>query len=177
MRNRLQHRCFLWILQNCLRIAYTTPLVLLLTVPSQYSKVSWGACSLILSLHVRFWSKTFMKRCTNNSLLSRDKTISCLLELIVHLHLISEYVLENINCFWFWWNTYAKYCTSNCNITCQNTFFPCTLWLVRCFQFQGMILETEECFVNKNIALKTWQWKSWFWFCSAYVYFADLKGL
>ena len=126
----------------------------------------------------RFWSKTFMKCCTNSFLLSRDKTISCLLELIGHLHLISEYILENINCFRFWWNTYAKYYTSNCNITCQNIFFPCILWLVRCFQFQGMILETEECFVNKNIALKTWQWKSWFWFCSAYVYFAaDLKGL
>ena len=57
----------------------------------------------------RLWSKTFTKRCSNNSLLSRDKTISSLLELIGHVLLISEYVLENINCFRFWW----KRCTSN----------------------------------------------------------------
>ena len=36
--------------------------------------------------------KTFTKRCTNNSLLSRDKT--SLLELIGHIISISEYVLE-----------------------------------------------------------------------------------
>ena len=102
----------------------------------------------------RFWSKTFMKYCTYYSLLSRDKTISCLLELIGHGHLISEYVLENIKCFRFWWNTYTKHCLSTCNITCQNTFFPSTLWLVSCFQFQGMILKMKECHVRKNIALK-----------------------
>ena len=27
---------------------------------------------------------------------------------------------------------------------CQKTFFPCTLRLVRCFQFQGMIWKTEH---------------------------------
>ena len=151
---------------------------LLLTVLSWYSKVNWGACSLIshTSTCFWFWSKNFTKR-TNVSLLSREKTISCLLELIGHVHLISEYVLENINCFRFWWNTYTKRCASNCNITCQNTFFPCTLRLVRCFQFQGMILKTEECRVSKNIALKTWRWKSRFWFCSAYGYFVDLKTI
>ena len=125
------------------------------------------------STYFRFWSKTFTKRCTNNSLLSSDKTISWLLELIGHVHLISEYALENINCFRFWWNTHTKRCTSNCIITCQKTFFPCTLRLVRCFQFQDMILKMEECSVSKNIALKAWRSK----FCSAYVYFADLKTI
>ena len=37
---------------------------------------------------------------------------------------------------------------------CQKTFFRCTLRLVRCFQFQGMIWKMEECRVSKNIALK-----------------------
>ena len=180
LKNRLQHRCFLWILQNCLRIAflYNTSGGCCWkfyhgTVMSAGVPVLWFRASTCF----RFWSKTFTKRCTNNSLLSSDKTTSCLLGLISHVHLISEYVLENINCFRFWWNTYTKRCASNCNITCQNTFFPCTLRLVRCFQFQDIILKMEECSVSKNIALKTWRWKSWFWFCSAYVYFADLKTI
>ena len=129
------------------------------------------------SMCFQFWLKTFTKCCTNNSLPSRDKTISCLLELIGHMHLISEYVLENINCFWFWWNIYTKCCTSNRNIICQNTFFPYTLRLIRCFQFQDMILNMEKCHVSKNIALKTWRWKSRFWFCSTYVHFAHLKTI
>ena len=138
------------------------------TVKSSGVPALWFRASTCL----RFWSKTFMKRWTNIFLLSRDKTISCLLESIVHVHLISEYVLENINCFRFWWNTYTKRCTSNCNIMCQNSFFSCALRLVKVFQFQVMILKTEECRVSKNIALKTWRWKSQFWFCSTYVYFA-----
>ena len=41
-----------------------------------------------------FDKKAFEKRYTNNSLLSPDKTISCLLELTGHVLSISEYVLE-----------------------------------------------------------------------------------
>ena len=51
----------------------------------------------------QFWSKAFKKCCTNNFLPSLGKTIFSLLELIGHMLLISEYVLENINCFRFWW--------------------------------------------------------------------------
>ena len=58
---------------------------LLLTVLLRYSKVSCGACSLIMRLHVHLILKTFTKRCTNNSLLSRDKAISPLLELVGHV--------------------------------------------------------------------------------------------
>ena len=54
-------------------------------------------------------------------------------------------------CFWF----QNMCCTINCNIMYQNTFFPYTLRLVRCFQFHGMILMTEG--VSKIIALKTWR--------------------
>ena len=43
-----------------------------------------------------------------------------------------------------------------CNITCQTTFFPCTLQFIRGFQFQGMLWKTEVCHVSKNIELKTW---------------------
>ena len=48
-------------------------------------RVSWGVCSLSLCLHVLCYTK----HCTNNSLLSRGKTISYLLELIDHVLLIS----------------------------------------------------------------------------------------
>ena len=167
LKNRLQHRCFVWILQNCLRIAflYNTSGGCFWqfyhgTVKSVGVPVLWFRASTCF----RFRSKTFTKGCTNNFLLSRDKTIYCFLELICHVHLISEYVLENINCFRFWWNTYTKSCRSNCNITCQN-------------MIQDMILKTEECRASKNIAWKTWRSKSQFWFYSAYVYFADLKTI
>ena len=42
----------------------------------------------------RFWSKTFMKHCSNNSLLSCDKTISFLLDLIGNVLLILKYILK-----------------------------------------------------------------------------------
>ena len=68
---------------------------LLLTVLPQYSNVSWDACSLISRLHVLLiLIENLTKRCTNNSLLSRDKAIPSLLELIYHVLSISEYVLE-----------------------------------------------------------------------------------
>ena len=59
-------------------------------------KVCGGVCSLISRLHLLsiLIKKTGTKRCTNNSLLLRDKTISFLLELIDHMLAISEYVLE-----------------------------------------------------------------------------------
>ena len=61
------------------------------------------------SMCFRFWSKTYTKCCTNNSLLSCVKIISSLLELIDHMLSISEYVWKNIRYFWFWW----KSCTNN----------------------------------------------------------------
>ena len=36
---------------------------------------------------------------------------------------------------------------------CQNTFLACTLWLIKCFQFQDMIWKKEECRASKNIEL------------------------
>ena len=62
-----------------------------LIVLPQYGKVSWGVSSLNW---LPSWSKTYTKRCTNDSLLSRDKTIFSLLELIDYVLSISEYVME-----------------------------------------------------------------------------------
>ena len=81
---------------------------LLLTVLPPYSKVSRGICSLVSRLRVLLiLIKTFHKT-LHYCLLSRAKTISCLLEVIDHVLLISEYALENISCFWFWWKTCTK---------------------------------------------------------------------
>ena len=46
-------------------------------------------------------------------------------------------------------------------------YAPWYLWLVRCFQFQG-IYDLEN---------GTWRWKFEFSFCFAIVYFADLKTI
>ena len=68
---------------------------LLLKVLPQYSKVGCGICSLNCAFTCFWiWLKIYTKHCTNNSLLSSDKTISFLLELIYHVLSISEYVLE-----------------------------------------------------------------------------------
>ena len=160
LKNRLQHRCFVWILQNCLRIAflYNTSGGCFWqfyhgTVKSVGVPVLWFRASTCF----RFRSKTFTKGCTNNFLLSRDKTIYCFLELICHVHLISEYVLENINCFQFWWNTYTKSCRSNCNITCQNTFFHFAvgqvLWISG-YDFENGRMPCKQKYCMKNMAVK-----------------------
>ena len=71
---------------------------------------------------------------------------------------------KNIDCFRFWWKTYTKRSTSNNVISrvkrlssmeywvywVRHAFFPCTLRLVRCFQFWIMIWKTEERRVSKR---------------------------
>ena len=125
------------------------------TVKSAGVPVLWFCASTC----ILFWSKTFTKRCTNNSLLSHDKTIWFLpcLNWSVKCFWFQNMFWKSINCLRFWWKTYNEIL---CNTTCQKTFFPCTLRLVRCFQFQGMIWKSEKCRVRKNIALETWRWKS-----------------
>ena len=69
--------------------------LLLLTVLPQYSKVSWGVCSLFSRLHVpSILIKNLRKTLLKNSLLSCDQTISSLLGFIDHVLSISEYDLE-----------------------------------------------------------------------------------
>ena len=91
-----------------------------------------------------FWSKTFTKRCSNNSLLSRDKTISSLLDLIGHVLLIFRICFGKTIVFDFDEKLIQSVAQELCNITCQKTFFPFTLRVVRCFRFQGMIWKTEH---------------------------------
>ena len=72
---------------------------LLLAVPPRCSKVSWGVCSFDFAPPRAFdfdkkLTQIITSRCANNYLLSCDKTISSLLELIGHVLSISEYVLE-----------------------------------------------------------------------------------
>ena len=85
---------------------------------------------------------------------------------------------KNISCFRFWWKNLHKALHKQlCNTTCQKTFFACTLRLVKYFQFQDVIWKTEECCVSKNIELKIWREKFRFWFCFAFVYFANFLQL
>ena len=111
-----------------------------LKVQRQYSKVSWGICSLFwfcVFTCFRIWLKTYAKRCTNNSLLSGDKTISFLLELIYHVFSISECFGKTLVAFDFdekLTQSIAQITmfqiAQKTNITCQKTFFACTLRLI-----------------------------------------------
>ena len=133
---------------------------LLLAVLPHYSKVRWGACFLILSLHVLsiLIKNLKKKQCTNNYLLSRDKTTPSLLELIDHVLSISEYVLNKHLLLMILMENLLKALRKYlCNIMYQKTFFACTLHLIKCFQFQEMIWKTKVCHVSKNIELKIWR--------------------
>ena len=78
--------------------------LLLLVLLPWYSKVSKSAWYLISRLHMlSILIKTYTKRYTKNSLLSCDKAISSLLELIDHVLSISEYILGEHYLLWFWW--------------------------------------------------------------------------
>ena len=105
----------------------------------------------------QFWSKTFTERCTNNSLLSCDKTISSLLELVGHVLSISEYVFEKHQLLSILMKNLRK--ALHKQQLCQKTFFPALCgWSGWCFQFQGMIWKTKECrkqkYCIKNMAVK-----------------------
>ena len=126
-----------------------------------------------------FEKKTFTRRITNNSLLHVTK------QFLLYLNSLDWssafdfriWFAKTLIAFDFDEKLTQRVAHVICNITCQKTFFPCTLRLIRCFQSQGMIWKTEECRVSKNIALKTWRWKSRIWFFSAFPYFADLKTI
>ena len=105
----------------------------------------------------QFWSKTFTERCTNNSLLSCDKTISSLLELVGHVLSISEYVFEKHQLLSILMKNLRK--ALHKQQLCQKTFFPCTLRLVRLvLSISGYDLENERMpkqkYCIKNMAVK-----------------------
>ena len=105
----------------------------------------------------QFWSKTFTERCTNNSLLSCDKTIFPCFNWLVTCFQFQSMFSKNISCFRFWWKTYAKRCTSNNYVKRLSSPALCG-WSGWCFQFQGMIWKTKECrkqkYCIKNMAVK-----------------------
>ena len=124
------------------------------TIKSAGVSVLWFRASTYL----QFWPKTHTKCCTNNSLLSRDKTISSLLKFIDHVLSIYEYFLGK---HWLLSilikNLHKVLHKELCTIKCQKNLFPCTLKLVQGFQFQGMIWKTEQCHESKSVKLKTWR--------------------
>ena len=137
---------------------------MLLIVLPWYSKVSWGTCSLISRLHVL-------------SLLIKNFH-ETLHKIILYYHVTKQFLpcwnwfvkrfqfqnmfWKNINWFRFWWKTYTKRCKSNFVISLvRRLFSPAVFgWSV-----SGYDLENG-----------TWRLKSRFWYCSAFVYFSDLKN-
>ena len=83
-------------------------------------------------------------------LLSRDKTISSLLELIDHVLSIYLFMFwKKLMCFQFWWKTYTQSVAQIIrNITRQKTYFTCTLQWINCFQFQ------KKKYWIRNMAVK-----------------------
>ena len=119
----------------------------------------------------QFWSNTLTKRCTNNSLLHVIKFLPCLNWLVTCFDF--RICFRKVNASDFYKKTYAKRCASNYLISRVNRLLPLHFAVDQALS----IWKTEECRVSKNIALKTWRWKSRFWFCFAFVYFADLKTI
>ena len=70
---------------------------------------------------------------------------------------------KNINCFRFWRKTYTKRCTSNyLTSRVKKRYFA----VYQVLSILGYDLENG-----------TRRWKFRFWYCSAFVYFADLKTI
>ena len=100
------------------------------------------------------------KCCTNNSLLSRDKTISSLLELIGYVLLISEYVFKKtLTAFEILMkNLHTKRCTSNYVIHVSKDFLPLHFAVGQVLSVSGYDLEHGRMTCKqKYIALKAWQ--------------------
>ena len=115
------------------------------TVRSAGVSVLWFRASTCF----RFWWKTCTKRCTNNSLLSREKQF---LSWLITCFRFQNMFWKNISCFRFWWETYTKSCTNICVTSSLKRLHLAFTWrLINCFQFQDMIWKTRQCCVNKNI--------------------------
>ena len=108
-------------------------------------------------MYFQLWLKTYTKHCTNNSLLSQNKTSSSLLELIDHMLSISEYYMEKLFTIWknyflsTGWKTYTKLCTINNVISCVKRL---SLPALCSWPISGYDLENGRCLVGKNIELK-----------------------
>ena len=66
---------------------------------------------------IRFWSKTFTKRCKIILYYHVAKQFLSCLNWFVTCFWFQILFWKNINCFRSWWKTYTKRCTSNCVIS------------------------------------------------------------
>ena len=110
-----------------------------------------------------FWSKTFTKSCSNNFYYNLTKQFLPRLIWLVTCIRFQNMFWKNINCFRFQWKTHTKRCINNYVISRVKRFSFLAIG-------QGMIS-------GYNLENRTWRWKYRFWFCSASLYFADLKTI
>ena len=122
------------------------------TVHGQCVCVLWFRVSLWFS----FWSKTYTKRYTNNSLLSHDKIIFSLIERAFNFRICFAKILVAFD----FDGKFTQYLVNITYLVSKDflslLFAVDQFWDMICIQFQDMIWKTEECGVNRNIELKIW---------------------
>ena len=129
------------------------------TVKSDGVFVLWSHASTCF----RFWSKTFTKRCSNNFYYHVTKQFLPCLIWFVTCFRFQNMFRKNINCFRFWRKTYTKRCTSN--------------YLTSRVKKRYLAVYQVLSILGYDLENGTWRWKFRFWYCSAFVYFADLKTI
>ena len=145
---------------------------LLLIVPPQYSKVSWGPCSLISHLHVL--SKKNLQKTLDKYFFTITWQSNFFLAWFDLSRAFNSRIGFGKTLVAFDFDEKLTQIIANyVNTMCQKTFLACTLQLIECFQFQDIIWKAEDCCVSRIIKLKIWRWKFRFCFCSAFVYFAN----
>ena len=107
------------------------------------------------------WLKSYAKLCANNSLLSRNKTISSFLKLICHVFWFQNMFWKNSR-FQFWWKTHTKPCTNNDVISRVRGLSLCALCggSIPGYNFG----KQKNPNYWKTIELKISRWKFWLWF-------------
>ena len=132
------------------------------TEQSYYSPPSQlGFFDFVPPCTVDFDKKIFMPSGTNLYYHLTKQFHDCLNSLAMFFQLQNMF-WKNINCFWLWWKTHTKHCTSNYVISHVKRLSSLHVVVVQVLSISGYDLEN-----------RTWWWKSWFWFCSVFVYFAD----
>ena len=151
---------------------------LLLAVLTLYSKVSWGACSLISRLHILLiLIKMFHETQIILYYYVTKQFLPCLNWMVTCFRFYNMFWKNN--CFQFLMKNYTKHCASNCVIARVRTLSSPALCGCSClrgiwantWRFENMT-PFQQCH-NKQI--RTSRWKSRFWFRPAFVYSADLK--
>ena len=83
---------------------------------------------------------------------------------------------KNINRFRFWWKTYTERCTSNYVILrVKRLSSPALCGWSGAFNFR-VWFGKRRMRGKQKYCIKTWRWKSRFWFCSTFVLLCLLKN-